>query len=79
MESKKELLEILFKRYNSMILSRKEVATILGISTATLDRLRAKGKGPRYKKQDGSKNATVSYSLEAVVDYLTKNEIKTED
>ena len=77
MQKSKEILELLYKKYGTMILSRKQVCKILGISTATLDRRKAKGEGPVFKKNgnDGS-NASVEYSLNSVVHYIVSNDIK---
>jgi hypothetical protein len=77
-ERKKELFEALFKRYGSLMLSRKEVATIIGVSTATLDRLKKDGNGPPYKKRKThGPNGSVFYPIDAVVDFVVSNNIKT--
>ncbi|MFY9073706.1 helix-turn-helix domain-containing protein [Malaciobacter mytili] len=41
--SKTEFIEILRKNYNRMLLTKKETAHELNISTATIDRLRKSG------------------------------------
>jgi len=74
----KELFQTLFGTYKKALLSRKETAGIIGVSVATLDRLKAQGIGVEYKKMDGKgKNGTVKYPLQAIVRYLTDNHVKT--
>ena len=76
-DEKDKIVEILFKKYNSIILSRKEVATTLGISTATLDRMRKNGIGPTYKKVDSVKNSAVQYSIYSIAEYIVSKNTLT--
>lgn len=66
----KEIKEMLYAKYNSLVLSRDQVAEILNISVATLDRWRTRGLYLDSKKIGNAKNSTVQYSIGTVVDYL---------
>ena len=70
MTEKQQLLESLYKSYKSYQLNRKQTAKALCISTATLDRLKKAGIGPRFKKDLRSKNGSVKYTLTSVADYI---------
>ncbi len=61
---------MLFKRYGSLELSRGETATVLGISTSTLDRLIKDGAGPQWSKKGNTTNARVTYAIDHVADYM---------
>lgn len=74
----KELFQTLFGTYKKAMLSRKQTAEVIGVSVATLDRLKAEGIGINYKKLAGKgANGTVKYPLQAIVKYLTENHVKT--
>lgn len=77
-ERRKELLNLLFQKYNSLNLTREQTAESIGTSTATLDRIRKSGLGPKYFK-DGksSKNGMVRYPIDAVVDYILLTQVQT--
>ncbi len=72
----KELFQTLFETYKKALLSRKETAEIIGVSVPTLDRLKAHGIGIEYMKAKG-KHGTIKYPLQAIVRYLTENNVKT--
>lgn len=77
-ERQEELRKLLFLRFNTLILSRKQTAEALGMSTATLDRLRQQGLGPNYKKMgDHGKNGMVKYPIDSVVEYITYGQVAT--
>lgn len=77
-EEQKELYSLIFKEYKKAQLSQKEASKILGVSIATLYRLRESGIGISYKKLDGlGKNGTVQYPLQEIVRYLTESNVKT--
>jgi hypothetical protein len=60
------------------LVSQKNTAKILSVSTSTLYRLREQGLGLNYKKIDSkSKNGTVVYPLQEIVKYLTQSNVKT--
>lgn len=70
MKEKEETRQMLYTKYNSLVLSRNQVADILNISVATLDRWRSKGLYLNFKKVGNAKNSIVQYSLNTIVDYL---------
>lgn len=77
-DEQKELYSLLFKEYKKAQLSQKEASKILGVSIATLYRMREQGIGAGYKKLDSnSKNGTIAYPLQEIVRYLTQSNIKT--
>lgn len=77
-DEQKELYSLLFKEYKKAQLSQNETSKILGVSIATLYRLRESGIGISYKKLDSkSKNGTVVYRLQEIVKYLTELNVKT--
>jgi len=73
----KELIEMLQRSYHSFELSRKQCAEVLGKSTATIDRLRANGIGPKFKKDKRSKNGRVTYPIVEVAKYIQADTIET--
>lgn len=77
-ERKKELIQLLFQKYGSLLLTREQTAESIGSSTATLDRIRKAGLGPKYLKDGGlSKNGMVRYPIDAVVEYILSTQVKT--
>jgi len=64
------------QEYETMILSRKQVAKILNKSTTTIDRWRKKGLYLEYSKVGEAKNATIEYTLNEVAKYIISNKIK---
>ena len=75
---KQQLLEMLFTKYGALVLSRKQCAEAIGCGTAKLDRLKNAGLGPQYIKKKGKgKNGTVQYPIDAVVDYIVSQQVKT--
>lgn len=76
-DEQKELYSLLVKDYGALV-SQKNTAKILGVSIATLFRLRASGVGPSYKKLDSkSKNGTVVYPLQEIIKFITESNVKT--
>lgn len=64
-------------RYNKSTLSKKEMATELGISYSTIDGYISKGYGiPNYKKLGTAKNAKVVFNIIDVSEFLSQT-IKT--
>ena len=64
-------------RYNKLTLSKKEMASELGISYSTIDGYIAKGYGiPNYKKLGTAKNAKVVFNIIDVSEFLSQT-IKT--
>jgi len=78
-EEKKQFIKLLLDLYSTVILSRKQAAEALNISTATLDRMKENGVGPTYTKVDTSSrsnNGKVFYPITAIADYLTNSQMK---
>jgi len=78
-KEKEQLVKLLVDRYSTVILSRKQTAEALNISTATLDRMKESAVGPTYIKVDTnsrSNNGKVYYPVTALVDYLISNQMK---
>jgi D-Tyr-tRNAtyr deacylase len=70
-EEKRELLlRVYFNKYDTLELTRKQTAHTLNISTSTLDRWAQKGVGPVFHQDEHCKNATKSYSIIDVIDFL---------
>ena len=78
-EEKEQYIKLLVEIYLTLNLSRKQASEALNVSTATLDRMKEDGVGPKYTKVDTgslSKNGKVFYTVTAIADYLTNNQIK---
>ena len=78
-EEKKQFVKLLVDLYSTIILSRKQAAEALNVSTATLDRMKENGVGPTYTKVDTSSrsnNGKVFYPVTAIADYLTNSQMK---
>ena len=74
--TKQEARDILFKKYSSLLLSRKQTADALGRSVATIDRWKNAGLYLEYKKLGKAKNAPVEYPIDTVVNYIINNNKK---
>lgn len=67
-DEQKFIFENIFKVYNTMLLTKDQMAELSNISVRTLDRHREKGKGCEYRCEGGR----VYYPLHKVVVYLDK-------
>jgi hypothetical protein len=76
-QERKELIRILYEVFQCFELSRKQCAKALGKSTATIDRLRANGIGPKFKKDKRSKNGRVTYPIFEVAKHMQSDIIET--
>lgn len=74
-ERKRMLIELIYKKYGNLSLGRESTATILGISTSSLDRLKDQGLGPKWSKDERSKNGKVTYAIDHIVDYIVEQNI----
>jgi len=74
--NKQEILKVIYEKYGSLLLTRRQVAEILGKSVATIDRWKKDGLYLKYKKMGKAKNATIEYPIETVVDYIINNNKK---
>ncbi len=68
--TKEQIFTYLHNQYGSIKVRRKGAAEILGYSTSTLDRRKADGVGPKYKKDTRSTNGEVAYLLTDLIDYM---------
>ena len=68
--TKEQMFTYLYNQYGSMEVRRKGAAEILGYSTSTLDRRKADGVGPKYRKDTRSTNGEVVYLLTDLIDYM---------
>jgi len=78
-EEKKQFVKLLVDLYSTVILSRKQAAEALNMSTATLDRMKDQGIGPAYTKMSTdsrSNNGKVFYPVTAIADYLISSQMK---
>jgi len=69
---KKMITDMLFNKYGSLDLSRGETATVLGISSSTLDRLKKEGTGPVWSKKGNTHNARVVYAIDHIANYMVQ-------
>jgi hypothetical protein len=77
-ERKKELVQLLYARFDSLMLSRIQASKAIGVSTATLDRWRNEAKGPKYQKRKAvGKNGAVRYPIDAVAEFILAENIET--
>ncbi len=77
--NEKDLLKLIFEKYETLNLTKKQAAMTMGMSIATLDRMAKKGIGPNYKKVETSSksnNGTVHYPLHELVKYIVNGNIK---
>lgn len=78
MERKRELIQLLFQKYGSLLLTREQVAEVLNISTASLDRMKQNGVGIQYQKDGQSgKNGKIRYPVDAVAEFIVQSNIQT--
>lgn len=64
-----QMLDMLYKEYKTMSLSKKQAAKALNKGVSTLDDERRAGKGCAYKQDTPVSN--VYYPLTSIVEYLT--------
>lgn len=70
-DESKDILSLLLQRYNTLSISKKEIAVELGVSYSSIDNYIARGFGiPKYKKLGTSKNAKVVFNLIDVAEFL---------
>jgi len=74
--NRQEIWNVIYSRYRSLILSRKQVAELLGKSVTTIDRWKKNGLYLQYKKRGKAKNSPVEYSIDTIVDYAINNNKK---
>jgi len=70
--------DILYKSHTAIVLSTEQVSCLLNTSTVTLGRWRRDGIGPIYKQdQDGPSNATVTYPIDTIAEFVISNNVIT--
>ena len=70
--------DILYRSHHTLVLSTEQVARLLNNSTVTLGRWRRDGIGPIYKQaQDGAANATVTYPIDKIAEFVITNNVIT--
>ncbi len=67
-------LEMLYAKYKTHRLTKVQVAQILNISVATLDRRRSSLNSPKFVKLGSAKNASIFFPIDEVAKYVS-NEI----
>ncbi len=68
----REIMVDLRNRYKKSVISKKELAGELDVSTSTLNNYMAKGYGiPRYRKIGDAKNAKVVFPILEVAKFLS--------
>lgn len=77
--TKEQITSLIFNKYNTFLLSRKDTAEIVGVSMATLDRWKKDNRYLKYKKVGKAKNASIKYPLDGIVEYLFENMIKVSE
>lgn len=75
-EKQKHMEDRIEAKYETLVLSRTQVAEILNISTSTLDRRQKNGFGLAYSKAGEAKNATVEFSIDDVAEYIISKKMK---
>ena len=73
---KQEARDLLFGKYETLLLSRSQAAKSVSRSVTTLDRWKKKSVHLTYKKQGEAKNSPVFYPIDSIVDYVCENNIK---
>lgn len=75
--NKQEVRTIILQKYDTFLLSRKQVAATLGKSVATIDRWKKRGLHLDYKKTGTAPNSPVEYPIDTVANYIVNNNIKS--
>lgn len=76
MMRKKEIHDLIFAKYGCLVLNPKQVAEILNKSVTTIYRWKARGVFLEYKKDQNSKNGSLQYTIDTVVEYILNYNIK---
>lgn len=76
MDTKKELIDLLFSRYGKVMLSPDETAEVTGRSKIMLQKDRMAGVGLGYVKVGKQKSARVYYPLINIIDFICIQDIK---
>lgn len=69
-EKRNRLFTLNYEKFNTCVLSRKKAAIVLNKSTGTLDLWRKEQYGPPSRKDTRSRNGSVTYLLDDLIDFL---------
>lgn len=75
-QEQKKVAEMIFNKYESLVLNPEQVAKLLNISTSTLGRWRAECKYLKYRKIGNSNNSSIEYSIFSIAEYICATEIQ---
>lgn len=70
-----KIIDLLFSKYSTILLSKKQTAFITNQSVSSLDRDRKQGIGIEYIQETETSN--VYYSIYSIAEYLVAKKIKT--
>ena len=74
--NKKEIRDLVFTKYGTLMLSRQQAAEILNISVATIDRWKQDGLHLEYKKIGKARNSMILYPIDTVAEFIAENNTK---
>lgn len=75
---KKELVQLLYDKYGTLLLSRKQAAEATNNSLSSLDRYKAEGCKIDYIKDEAKgKNSRVQYAIDEIAEYIIRESRKT--
>lgn len=69
-----KIVDLLFTKYSTILLSKKQTAFITNRSISSLDRDRKEGIGIKYIKETETSN--VYYSIYDIAEYIVESKIK---
>ena len=73
-----QIYKYLIEKYQRIVINKKELASEMNVSVATINLYITKGINvPHYKKLGKSKNAKVVFHISDVADFLSKGYTKT--
>ena len=73
-DEEKMIFELLYKKYKTLLLGKKECSRELNRSISSLDRDRKNAVGLQYIKES---NGNVYYPITEIAKYILKSQIKT--
>ena len=71
-EQASALAEQLFKLYNKVLFSKRDLSKLMDVSISYIDKSLARGYGtPNYKRLGNSRNSKVVFNINDVAEYLS--------
>jgi len=70
----KMMFDVLYSKYNKLLLNKKECSIVINRSCSSLDRDRKQALGMQYIKEQ---NGNVYYPLTEIVKFVTNSQIRT--